>query len=211
MADASIPVNLRNPGQVFACLGFLEIADVLLGDAAGGFDWSHETDVQFRLVANGEDNPFGVVLGFLANASIRRLVPPGYDENDSENAGTAEHTDTFPAPAADKNTLPIRLVGYVDGRERSVSVSHWADGSDRSAFKLYSGNRSAAKIAQDMLGDTLGLRSLWLTRAHDLIQQPFDVLTRVGGSFNFDPRGAWTGMDAGYSPNDQDHGVAASE
>jgi CRISPR-associated protein Csx14 len=36
------------------------------------------------------------------------------------------------------------------------------------------------------------------------------VLTPIGGSFNFDPRGAWTAMDAGYSPNTQKHGVAAS-
>jgi len=38
MAEASIPVDLFNPGQVFACLGFLETTDVLLGNAEGGFD-----------------------------------------------------------------------------------------------------------------------------------------------------------------------------
>lgn len=32
----------------------------------------------------------------------------------------------------------------------------------------------------------------------------------MGGSFNFDPRGAWTSIDAGYSPNTQGHDVAAS-
>ena len=32
----------------------------------------------------------------------------------------------------------------------------------------------------------------------------------MGGSFNFDPRGAWTALDAGYSPNQQKHGIAAS-
>ncbi len=36
------------------------------------------------------------------------------------------------------------------------------------------------------------------------------MLTPMGGSFNFDPRGAWTAIDAGYSPNDQKHQVAAS-
>lgn len=43
-----------------------------------------------------------------------------------------------------------------------------------------------------------------------MIERPFDVLTPMGGSFNFDPRGAWTAIDAGYSPNDQKHQVAAS-
>ena len=32
----------------------------------------------------------------------------------------------------------------------------------------------------------------------------------MGGSFNFDARGAWTAIDVGYSPNDQKHQVTAS-
>ena len=39
MAESTIPVDLRNPGQVFACLGLLEAADVLLGHAVGVFAW----------------------------------------------------------------------------------------------------------------------------------------------------------------------------
>ena len=38
MAVTDIPVDLLNPGQVFACLGFLEAADTLLGDAQGRFE-----------------------------------------------------------------------------------------------------------------------------------------------------------------------------
>jgi hypothetical protein len=30
MAEASIPVDLLNPGQVFACLGFMEAAEPAL-------------------------------------------------------------------------------------------------------------------------------------------------------------------------------------
>ena len=31
------------------------------------------------------------------------------------------------------------------------------------------------------------------------------------GSFNLDPRGGWTALDAGYSPNEHaDHGIASS-
>ena len=33
MSEAFIPVDLYNPGQVFACLGFMEAADILLGGA----------------------------------------------------------------------------------------------------------------------------------------------------------------------------------
>ncbi len=73
------------------------------------------------------------------------------------------------------------------------------------------GTREKPKKNQ-ALGDvkTRGLRALWKEQCAELVAQPFDVLTPVAGTFNFDARGAWTGIDAGYSPNDQKHGVATS-
>ena len=59
MAESAIPVDLWNPGQVFACLGIVEAADVLLGDAAGVFEWSTG---RFRVTANGVDAPVERVL-----------------------------------------------------------------------------------------------------------------------------------------------------
>ena len=59
MADRTIPVDLWNPGQVFACLGFLEGAESLLGDAEGGFDWSDPTAPRFRLSAGGDAGSVG--------------------------------------------------------------------------------------------------------------------------------------------------------
>lgn len=258
MAAADIPVDLFNPGQVFACLGFLEAADILLGDAEGGFDWSDGENTRFRLRANGEWNPFEEVLQFLAQAEIRRFGPAGYidppskknkvgteeeenaeDEEADEQSETAPAIDTseaFPAKQGDKMTLPIRIS---DGH-RLVELGHWTDDSKREIpavsselrrFKLYSGNRSAYQIACAMLkgvrkkpsknqkqdsqlGDikTKGIAQLWAEDRSRLIKEPFDVTTPMGGSFNFDPRGAWTAIDAGYSPNDQKpkHMVEAS-
>lgn len=246
MANSEIPVDLLNPGQMFACLGFMELADVLLGDAEAGFDWSNPEQTQFRLSAVGDPTPVEHVLRFLADATVDRIVPVGYieppkkkakgegdggddDEADSgEGAGndavTAQraYTDVFPAKTADALSLPVWLCRQ---GKPSVEMSHWADGSTRNTFKLYSGNRSAERIAHTMLsgvrekrkknqthGDLKykGISHLWNEAQEDLVAKPFDVLTSVGGSFNFDPRGAWTAMDAGYSPNTQKHGVAAS-
>ena len=86
MAEASIPVDLFNPGQVFACLGFLEAADVLLGDAEGGFDWSDEVHIRFILRAGAHENPFAVVLKFLAEAEVRRCAPVGYADPPTKKA-----------------------------------------------------------------------------------------------------------------------------
>ena len=49
------------------------------------------------------------------------------------------------------------------------------------------------------------MTQLWDDNHCTLIDRPFDILTPMGGSFNFDPRGAWNALDAGYSPNEHKH------
>lgn len=240
MAMGSIPVDLFNPGQVFACLGFLEAAEVLLGDAEGGFDWSDEADVRFVLRAGGAENPFSVVLAFLAEADIVRVAPIGYADplaaNKKKSAvKDAKHdqeptagqnlrlSESFPDREGDRMALPVQL--EAEGRF-AIDLGHWADGSRRNAFKLYAGNRSAYDIARAMLRGTrkkptkknpdgerltLGVDALWNRQQVELLGAPLDVLTLMGGSFNFDPRGAWTALDAGYSLNQHQHiGIAGS-
>lgn len=242
----SIPVDLKSPGQVLACMGFLEAAEVLLGGVEARFDWS-EAQARFVLRADGDRNPFEVVLEFLSNAKISELTPIGYveggaadgDDDGEEDTTPSEPeegdesvddpgkvpgritTPAFPSGEGDRNALPIQLVN--DGHR--LAVSHWADGSSRDDFKLYSGNRSANRIATQMvqgvrakptkdlsIGElrNRGLQQLWQEQRQALLEAPFDVVTPMGGSFNFDPRGAWTAMDAGYSPNTQKDGIAAS-
>jgi len=236
MTKASIPVDLFNPGQVFASLGFLEAANILCSQAAARFDWADAANVRFELHADDDRNPFEVVLGFLSNAELRRIAPPGYedappkkkkkkaaegDEEDTRGRDDLVHSDCFPTREPDPMTLPVRLTHA----GQSLDVTHWADGSSRNDFKLYAGNRSAAQITRAMLmgtrekprkghkvGElkTKGIQTLWEEDPGALAERPFDVLTPMGGSFNFDPRGAWTALDAGYSPNDQKHGIASS-
>jgi CRISPR-associated protein Csx14 len=244
---ATIPIDIKSPGQVLACMGFLEAAEVLLGGVEAHFDWS-EAQATFVLRADSDKNPFMVVLEFLSKAQIIELTPIGYveggaadgDDDGDEDAAPSEFggsdesddgdpgevqgrvmTPGFPSGEGDRNALPIQLVD--DGRR--LTVSHWADGSSRGDFKLYSGNRSAKRIATQMLqgvrakpkknqsiGDlkTEGLQQLWQEQRQALLEAPLDVVTPMGGSFNFDPRGAWTAIDAGYSPNTQKDGIAAS-
>lgn len=242
MAESKIPVDLFNPGQVFACLGFMELADVLLDDAEAGFDWSNK-QAEFHLSVAGDDKPVDKVLEFLASASVECITPIGYiepskkkvdvedEEDDAEPDDEADDatlspplagSDTFPAKEADALSLPSHL--SVSDKP-DIEVSHWADGSGRNTFKLYSGNRSAERIVRAMLTGTRekpkknhsvgdfeykGIKHLWDEKKDDLISKPFYVLTPIGGSFNFDPRGAWTALNAGYSPNTQKHAVAAS-
>lgn len=242
MVATSIPVDLFNPGQILACMGFLEAADYLLSDAEARFDWSDEADVRFDLRAAGEDDPFTVVLEFLSRACVLSLAPKGYtippgkrktkksglspqekdEDGDRSSARKLELSDTFPGKEVDRMALPVRLR---DGATSLADLTHWADGSSRNGFKLYAGNRSAYDIVRAMLRGTrkkptkknpggeiitLGVSALYESDSEKLAASPFDVTTRMGGSFNFDPRGAWTPLDAGYSPNQQQHWVTAS-
>lgn len=171
---ASITVDLKSPGQVLACMGFLEAAEVLLGGVEAHFDWSLP-QAQFVLSANGDHNPFEVVLEFLSKAKVIELTPIGYveggaadgdDNGDEEEAAPSEPeegddadadaapetqgrltTPVFPSGECDRNALPVQLAH--DGH--GLMVSHWADGSSRHDFKLYAGNRSANRIATQML------------------------------------------------------------
>jgi CRISPR-associated protein Csx14 len=246
MAESSIPVDLFNPGQVFACLGFLEAADVLCGDAEGGFDWSDETEIKFCLLADGDENPFEAVLEFLAGAQTKPVAPEGWRPKDDPDKkeepadpkakrrleekkkklerelSEQEESKNFPSASPETSSaLPIQIAKD----KKRIVLGHWADGSSRNEFKLYAGNRSAFVIATAMLSGTFdepkkgqnigalktkGIVQLWKERKADLIERPLDITVPMGGSFNFDPRGGWTAIDAGYSPNEHKHQVAAS-
>ena len=236
MATALIPVDLCNPGQVLASLGFLETLDAVLGDAEGGFEWS-EGRVRFVLSScSGQENPFEIVLRFLAEARVVELMPEGYAEggptlggSDPEQSCSSRSSggsdadadeavsmrgravcSEIPASKWSHNSLPLRLE---NAEGHTIVVSHWTDGSSRKEFKLYAGNRSAVGTATQMLQGsqvTRGLTQLWEQRRDALIRSPFDVLTPMSGTFNFDARGTWIGIDAGYSPDRQKDWVAAS-
>jgi CRISPR-associated protein Csx14 len=227
MAKASIPVDLFNPGQVFACMGFLEAADVMLGNALGGFEWPNGGEPRFEIQADGASNPFGAVLKLLTEGHLHRIAPEGYVEpsasggskqptksakksrkkkqvNGESSKGCALTVDTFPAREADRLALPLRLEH--DGHH--LDISHWCDGSSRNSFKLFAGQQRSDVIAKQMLN---AIRTLSRKHGDSLIADPLSPTVPLGGSsFKFDPRKSWTGIDAGYSPDEQSNEVQAS-
>lgn len=128
MGRREIPVDLRNPGQVFACLGFLEAAHVLCGPAAGGFAW--DNGERFILEAEGAEDPIGVVLEFLRSARVEWLSHcSSITERDGGETVVRYKISSSNEPkAAD---LPGRLVGDYQGSECAIAIGYWADGSSR--------------------------------------------------------------------------------
>jgi CRISPR-associated protein Csx14 len=141
MAESRIPVDLFNPGQVFACLGFLEAAEVLLGEAEGGFDWSEPEDVRFVLRARGDAEPVGAVLEFLAGAKVSAITPAGskLDIAKWEVPAVCAPGDEFPFPEPDSPaTLPALLEG---ANGRCLTIEHWGDATRRDAVKFWGGGQ----------------------------------------------------------------------
>ena len=212
MAESSIPVDLFNPGQVFACLGFLEAADVLCGDAEGGFDWGDEAEVRFCLRAEGEQKPLEAVLKFLAEAEIVTVRPARIEGPWPDNA---EPNEEFPAPrtalktsdgkALTASSLSVRL----QRGDTSIQISHWLKGDGRQPFKLFAGRQVGARLVHNMLygdpkeGTSRGFKDIFREFDERAFQGPFNEVCAVGGRFGFDARGGWDALRIGTSLDEQ--------
>ena len=214
MATATIPVDLRNPGQVFACLGFMEAAEVLIGPAIGGFAWEGtETDVTFTLSVEGPDDPVRTTLAFLARAEVKALAPKDSSLSTAKwgvetivapplgaVGGLAVLGNEFPCPLPDSPAaLPIILT---DGAT-SIPIDHFADdfaSSGRDNVKFWAGAAGypGAALARDALQAVAALGGNALA---DAAADPFSVQAKQSSSFRFDWRRDYIPLDAGFSPN----------
>ena len=196
MAETSLPVDLTNPGQVFACLGFVEAADALLGAAAGGFDWQDPADIRFRLAAAGGENPVGRVLRFLGEATVTAIAPDGSANStkkwEIETVVDASGVFPFPDPGSPA-TLPARLE---DPAGRHLLIAYWGDETRRDNVKFWagSGGYPGAALLRDALKLVHG-------RLEGCADDPFNLAAEQSNSFRFDWRRDYVPMDAGFSPN----------
>ena len=200
MAESSIPVDLFNPGQVFACLGLLELANKLLGNAQGAFDWSDATKVCFRVHASGDENPVERAVGFLRNATVTARSPSKSELSTEAWSVTTLQMDlskeSFPFPAPDSPaTLPVRLTCV----DQHFDLTHWGDdvrsgGRDNVKFWAGAGGYPGAALAQDAL-------ELIKAMPADITADPLNASARQSSSFRFDWRRDYIPMEIGFSLN----------
>ena len=195
MAEASIPVDPLNPGQVFACLGFVEAADILLGAASGGFDWRRPDDTRFRLAASDE-NPIQRVLRFLDEATVKSVAPID-SANNTAKWKIETVTDKSGAFPFDDPSSPATLPAHLeDAAGNSIVIDYWGDETRRDNAKFWGGS-------QGKPGAKLALEALDLARdrmaAHT--DDPFSLAAGQSGSFRFDWRRDYVPRDVGFSLN----------
>jgi CRISPR-associated protein Csb3 len=196
MAEARIPVDLFNPGQVFACIGFLEAADLLLGGAEGGFDWDDLGDVRFVLRAATARDPVQEVLEFLARAKVFSIAPRGSKLDTAKwQVPTASAVgDDFPFPEPDSPaTLPALLE---DDCGRRIIIEHWGDATRRDAVKFWAGSGGYPGVA--LARDALDIVRTGIAAAGTAA---FDLPAPQSSSFRFDWRRDYVPLEVGFSPN----------
>lgn len=206
MAEASIPVDVLNPGQVFACIGVAEAADVLLGDAEGCFDWSNSDAARFRVRASGDENPIERVLRFLSQATVIAEAPYGSANlaawNKSWGDKPVELPREAPYTSADPES-PATLATVLCTSESKLRIDYWAD-TVRDNVKFWAG-------AGGYPGSALTRDALELVRGSALaaLDDPFALAVPQSSSFRLDWRRDYVPIDAGFSLNAHGGGVQA--
>lgn len=197
MAESKIPVDLFNPGQVFACLGFMELADTLLGDAEAGFDWSDNADVKFRLKASGNEDPIKAAISFVMDAELRSVSPAKESLNTEKwdvNTREIGVEEGFPfALPSSPATLPVEL----SSGGKTFTVEHWGDAAVRDNVKFWAGagGYPGAALWRDAV-------AFVRERAIACASNPFALQAVQSSSFRFDWRRDYIPLDAGFSPNE---------
>jgi CRISPR-associated protein Csb3 len=205
---ATIPVDLLNPGQVFACLGIMEAAEVLVGPCIGEFIGGRgSTRAQFSVTVDDKINAVEEAIEFLVTSTVTACSPLG-----SELSAAKWEVDThvredraFPFSIPDTPaTLPALLT---DPRGRSIAIEHWGDGGasgrDNVKFWAGAGGYPGVALARDAIELLEPLRS---RVPSEVLRDPFAVPFPQSSSFRFDWRRDYVPMDVGFSPNN--HGTS---
>lgn len=195
MGEASIPVDPANPGQVFACLGLMEIAEMLSGGAEGSFDLAMPE--RFDLRTSGASNPVADVLRFLIESEVHVFSPAGEAESFGKDSVFDHH------PAYPRQTYPYgdrgardRFPAVLRRGEQLVVIDHWADAARADAMKFWAGAGGYPGVA--LTRDALALLP---RRQEDLRDDPFNFAAEQSSSFRFDWRRDYVPIHAGFSPN----------
>ena len=206
MADSAIPVDLLNPGQVFACLGILEMADVLLSNAVAAFDWNGEQETRFRVSAAKAEPPVERVMRFLEEARVVTRAPAGSTNLDGWRASWGDPPEVdrpgepfpFPDPSSPA-TLPVFLC---DDSGNEVTLDYWGDATRRDNVKFWAG--AAGYPGAAILRDAIKLVRGKL-RQH--VRDPFALSDVQTNSFRFDWRRDYIPVQDGFSPNKHDKNI----
>ncbi len=176
--NISIPVDLSNPGQFFACCGLLELADRLWPDAMGWFE-----NAQFMIVSNDTACKIDALLCALASA--------GVDQLDGDDDATS------PLRLKLTESKCLRLDWWQDEAAGGKNLKTWAgqqSGPNIFRLMLKAAGRAPPKAPLDYADAIFDSK--------DGKQNKKTI-----SPFYFDARRAGTALDAGFSADEQQMSV----
>ncbi len=185
LPDITLDVDLRNPGQFFACCGLLELASRLWPGSEGWFVGEGSRAAFHIATYSGHNDPLGRI--------VRELCDP------DEFVAIAEEEGVEKIQA---DRQPVVLLPF------GLRLDWWLDAygdSDKSELKVWAGRQTPERNMN-------GLRGVWRKNVE---RTPADVQLYsqrwpVTGRFGFDPSASWEALDVGFSPDEQDIPVLTS-
>lgn len=200
-SKSTIPVDVLNPGQVFACHGLIELAELLCGEVRAGF-----VDDRFVIEAKGEIEPVKAAIDFIAGSKTYALFPKGitaeaqpwkwsWKKLDVEELSVDEYASRAPG-------APAKLVARLKNGERHIDVDHWAeeDRTGRDNVKFWAGSGGMPGVV--MLENAIDLVRAEKAQAY---ADPLNFQRPQSSSFRFDWRSGYIPMDIGWSLNNHDN------
>jgi CRISPR-associated protein Csx14 len=202
MKTASIPVDLFNPGQVFACLGMLETAGALFGDdAEGGFDWANGSATRFTLTADAAQDPIKEIVEFIRDADVS-AVSPKREIRERDGGATSFAPGVHPCKITDDKgkvraaLLPIRL----SKGDRELLIDSWTDfDSGRELLQLWTATNGNSAFVRFSKLHAAYKAALSTTASPEVA--PFSLSAPVAANFRLELRRNWTAINLGFSPD----------
>jgi CRISPR-associated protein Csx14 len=174
----TLDVDLRNPGQFFACCGVLELASRLWPGSEGWFEGAHRQAVFHVSTPAGDADPIREIVRLLCETELLVTLPD----------------DHVAYAQADRKPVTLEVFG--------LRLDWWLDsyrGGDKSELKVWAGQQTPERNLN-------GLRHAWrpmLADANASWTTLFTWRCPMTGRFGFDPSASWDALDVGFSPDEQ--------
>ncbi len=198
----TIPVDLTNPGQFFACCGLLELADRLWPGTEGWFERQ-----RFCILASDPSKRLHELLREVVSCPLSSTLAPQsrarLQELDQKKRELKKLRKSLPKidEAERKRLNSLRIFsGFLLGSPFNLRIDWWLDDTcDGNDLKTWAGQQAVAGIAE-AIKQALKI---------DVDDDPFDfeaVIYRSSDNdavapLSFDPGRAGTAQDIGYSPD----------
>lgn len=186
--DITLAVNLRNPGQFFACCGVLELASRLWSGSEGWFAGDEKLSTFQVATGSGHNDPLAAILGILIEDVPQATLAPDHERY----AGDLQ-------PIELRDPFKLRLDWWLD--------SYPSGDKSKSELKIWAGRQTPIGKFEDL---RRGLRAMIANAGGSVSERVLSERWPMKGRFGFDSSAAPTALDVGFSADEQDIPVQTS-